>query len=38
MKRIFFATILLRLAFGLEQDGYIAREELDNYTVYLMRK
>ncbi len=36
MRKLFFLTILMKFIINLEQDGHIAKEELDNYTVYLM--
>ncbi len=38
MRKLFFLTILMKFFINLEQDGFIAKEDLDNYTVYLMQR
>lgn len=38
MKNLFFVALAIGFISTAEQDGFIAKEELDNYTVYLMSK
>lgn len=38
IKKLIFMTLSLGFISALEQDGFLAKEEVDNYTVYLMSR
>lgn len=38
MKKLLLISLAISSIISLEQDGFLAKEELDNYTVYLMSK